>query len=340
MVEIMNETWKTMLVNFPVSERNGLPLLAHLKHKILVKVKHAGAIVDKDPRSVTSQRIRSSSPSDSEDQSVSADRKTETRKSKIIEALSALGVYTSGYHFKSLNGPEAQIPTHVFSLSESKLMEVHQNSGPLLFSHNRNFLMRAFPSGMRVSSSNLDPAIFWRKGVQMVALNWQKLDAGMMLNEGMFAGGDGWILKPKGYREQREEGKRSFEHSQTDAITHKSLDLTIEVFGGQDIPLPEEGDKAESFHPYLKCELHVEKPEERTGAPIEGGGRSKDGEHKRRTKSGKGVEPDFGGESLEFLKITEVAEELSFIRLVDLFSRLFFTALWIRTRVCFSISPS
>lgn len=27
--------------------------------------------------------------------------------------------------------------------------------------------MRAYPKGLRVSSSNLDPAIFWRQGVQM-----------------------------------------------------------------------------------------------------------------------------------------------------------------------------
>ena len=66
---------------------------------------------------------------------------------------------------------------------------------------------------------------------------------------------------------------------------------------------------------YVKCELHIEKPEERTGAPIEGGDRAKEGEHKRRTKNSKGVDPDFGGERLQF-PIVSIVEELSFLRYV------------------------
>jgi len=176
--------------------------------------------------------------------------------------------------------------------------------------------MRAYPKGLRVSSSNLDPVVFWRKGVQMVALNWQKWDEGMMLNEGMFAGEGGWVLKPEGYRSingTQEEGDRP-SISQSDAILHKTLDLEIEVFAGQDIPLPEGDDTATSFRPYMKCEIHVERPGERTGGPIEGGGKSKDGEYKRRTKTQKGIDPNFGGEVLSFRGIPGVVEELSFVR--------------------------
>lgn len=195
-------------------------------------------------------------------------------------------------------------------------MEVHQSHGPTLFSHNRNYLMRAYPSGLRVSSSNLDPSVFWRKGVQMVALNWQKCDQGMMLNEGMFAGEGGWVLKPKGYRSvDRPQGDCVISYeSQADAIAHKTLDLTVEIFAGQAIPLPIGDESAKGFHPYVKCELHVEKPEERTGKPIEGAGKSKDGAYKRRTKKKQGVDPDFEGERLEFLGIPGVVEELSFMR--------------------------
>lgn len=195
-------------------------------------------------------------------------------------------------------------------------MEVHQSCGPTLFSHNRNYLMRAYPSGLRVSSSNLDPSVFWRKGVQMVALNWQKWDEGMMLNEGMFAGEGGWVLKPEGYRsinQQRKNAAISHE-SQADAIAHKTLDLVITVYAGQAIPLPTGDESVRGFHPYVKCELHVEKPEERTGAPIEEGGKSKGGEHKRHTKTKHGIEPDFGGERLEWAGIPYVVEQLSFLR--------------------------
>jgi Phosphatidylinositol-specific phospholipase C, Y domain len=34
--------------------------------------------------------------------------------------------------------------------------------------------MRVYPGLTRVTSNNFDPIVFWKKGVQMVALNWQK----------------------------------------------------------------------------------------------------------------------------------------------------------------------
>ncbi len=310
MVDIMEELWKGMLVRFPVGEAEDLPSPRELWRKILIKVKHVAPEVAK---AAPVTRSRSSSSSGSEDLVDAQGKKV--KKSAIISALGSLGVYTRSYHFKNLTQPEATEPTHVFSLSEKKLMEVHQSQGPTLFSHNRNFLMRAFPSGMRFSSSNLDPSVFWRKGVQMVALNWQKWDAGMMLNQGMFVGGGGWVLKPEGYRGEsgRLTGELSRE-SQADAVAHKTLTLSIEILAGQDIPLPLKDHKPDRFRPYVKCELHVEKPEERSGAPIEGGGKSKDGEHKRRTKTSRGVEPDFGGEKIDFVRIPGVVAELSFVR--------------------------
>lgn len=325
MVEIMREEWGDMLVEAPRKECTVLPSPAALRGKILVKVKGAAAGKPKEAAADAMANVRTESPtSDSEGQSDVKAKKTEKKKD-IIRTLSALGIYTRSYHFKNLSAPEATIPTHVFSLSEKKLIEVHQSQGPTLFSHNRNFLMRVFPSATRVSSSNLDPALFWRKGVQMVALNWQRWDAGMMLNEGMFGGGSGWVLKPKGYRASLSGDNRPSAENQADAIPHRALNLSIEVFAAQDLPLPPGTSRPDHLHPYVKCELHVEKPEERSGGPIPGEGRSQEGEHKRRTKAGKGIEPDFGGEVMQFTGITGVMEELSFIRsvLLKLFPRHF-----------------
>ena len=206
-------------------------------------------------------------------------------------------------------------------------MEIHRSStAPALFSHNLHYLMRAFPSGMRVRSDNLDPAVFWRKGVQIVALNWQRWDEGMMLNEGMFVGSRGYVLKPPGYRGNSEKGgkegvREDAGKSQATAIEHKTLDLSIEVLAAQDIPLPLGDTKPESLHPYVKIELHVEKPAERTGAPIEGGGRAKEGEYKWRTRTargaGAGTGVDFGGEKVAWKGIEGVVEELGFIRYVS-----------------------
>ena len=187
MVEIMKECWKGMLAPHPEGECQKLPSPAELRRKILVKVKAAPREppptqkqIHETVKPVPSSSSSSASSSGTEREvpsSVKPNKKAKKKKSKIIDALSSLGIYTRSYHFKSLDTPEAAIPTHVFSLSEKKLMEVNETSGPSLFSHNRNYLMRAYPSGTRVSSSNLDPLAFWRKGVQMVALNWQRFDS-------------------------------------------------------------------------------------------------------------------------------------------------------------------
>lgn len=321
MVEIIEKSWKGMLVPIPSEPCRSLPSPEELRGKILVKVKYANpeaakrnAVKASTPK-LQRERSTSSGSPDSENQNAVIGDEKKKKKTSIIESLSALGVYTRSYHFKSLTTPEALEPTHVFSLSEKKLMEVHESHGPTLFSHNRNFLMRAFPSGMRVSSSNLDPSVFWRKGVQMVALNWQKYDEGMMLNQGMFAGSRGWVLKPNGYRGTTTARMRGLSHeSQADAITHRTLSLTVEIIAGQDIPLPIGDKRPSGFHPYVKCELHVEKPEERSGAPIKKEGKSKEGEYKMVTKTSKGVEPVFGGERMEFRQIPGVVNELSFLR--------------------------
>lgn len=318
MVEIMKEAWKGMLV-LPMESCQSLPNVSTLRHKILVKVKYvehetAGTSTESVP---AISRARSYDSSDNEDHGTPGGVGKEKTKSKIIEPLSDLGVYTRSYRFKTLAEPEATVPTHVFSLSEKKLMEVHESQGPNLFSHNRNFMMRAYPSGMRVSSSNLDPSVFWRKGVQIVALNWQRWDAGMMLNQGMFAGSGGWVLKPEGYRSEspRDLTKMSSE-LQADAVVHKTLSLSVEIFAGQNIPLPPDERKPEKFRPYVRCILHVESPQERSGAPIETSSKNKEGKLKRRTKTSRGIEPDFGGEKLDFTKVPGVVEELSFVRYV------------------------
>ncbi|KAM0794665.1 PLC-like phosphodiesterase [Usnea florida] len=328
MVEIMKSVWGAFLIPLPPDQCTVLPSPDSLRRKILVKVKYTDPkkaaaklqtgedAASSDQRSKSRGGSASSASSEIEELHVDDDSKKKKKKSSIVPSLSALGIYTRAYHFKSLTAPEATIPTHVFSLSEKKLMEVHASSGPSLFSHNRNYLMRAFPSGMRVRSDNLDPSVFWRKGVQMVALNWQRWDEGMMLNEGMFSGSCGYVLKPEGYlgKPASSANPQISSESQADAIAHRTLNLTIEILAAQSVPLPLGETRPSSFHPYIKCELHVEKSAERTGEPIEGGGRAKEGEYKWRSRTMKGTDVDFAAEKVDFKDIPGVVEELSFLR--------------------------
>jgi hypothetical protein len=186
--------------------------------------------------------------------------KKPSKPSKITQALSHMGIYTRGVTFKSLTQPEASMPTHIFSVSEKRVLDVHADSPARLFEHNRRFLMRTYPSGMRIRSSNLDPPVFWRKGLQVVALNWQRWDEGMMLNEAMFSGTGGYVLKPAGYRAAR-DAPQTAPQTQATAVVHRTLDLVIEVLAAQDIPLPDDT-RAEKMDPYVKVELHISRPED------------------------------------------------------------------------------
>ncbi|KAK2605157.1 hypothetical protein N8I77_008016 [Diaporthe amygdali] len=311
MVQIMEQVWEGLLVPPPNKDSDILPPPGDFRRKILVKVKYAppgtdtAAISDED-----------AGPVDPE----AAAKKKKKKPSKIIHPLSNLGIYTRGVSFKSLTQPEASMPTHVFSLAEKAVAELHEKEAKQLFEHNRKYMMRAYPSGLRIGSSNLDPAGFWRKGIQIVALNWQNWDEGMMLNEGMFAGTGGYVLKPEGYR----CSKPGQPEEPQPVVTHRSLDLEVKLFAGQNLPLPLDETSEKSFNPYVKLELHVEENGERHGSSEEVAKRlgaspdeEKEGQYKARSKTIKGTcEPDFKGESLELKGIPGVVEELSFVRFI------------------------
>ena len=48
-------------------------------------------------------------------------------------------------------------------------------------------LVRTYPKGSRFDSSNYDPVMMWNCGIQLVALNFQKPDLCMHLNQGRHA---------------------------------------------------------------------------------------------------------------------------------------------------------
>jgi len=246
MVEIMTDYWKQYLVSMPdeFSDTTPLPSLESLRKRILIKVKYS------PPGKAASRKVSAFARSDTSAEPDSEDEEaqvTSAKKGKICAALGNLGVYMRSCHFHGFDQPEAKVPTHVFALSEKKLMTLQedQEHREALFKHNINFFMRAYPKGTRVRSTNLDPAPFWRQGIQVVALNWQQLDAAMMLNEAMFAGTGGWMLKPSEYRRDDIEGKPS---------EHRRFDLSIRLLAAQGL----DADARTAPSVYVKCELHVE----------------------------------------------------------------------------------
>ncbi|TGJ76613.1 hypothetical protein E0Z10_g10844 [Xylaria hypoxylon] len=316
MVQIMKEEWAGFLVEKPheACPNGRMPRLEDLLDKILVKVKKASLSTESSiaagslsPKGVAMDDDAASGPED--------DRSTKRPPPKvpICENLSNLAVYTHSEHFVNFESSSAKTPSHIFSISENRILDLWESKRDELFTHNRHFFMRAYPKAMRIDSSNPDPSQFWRKGVQMVAMNWQKWDEGMMLNKAMFSGEHGWVLKPTAYRSNGHE----LCHQTTD-LSHRTFDLIITVLAGQHIPLPEgmPRHKSHSFRPQVKCELHVEKSEERSGNPGEAGVKLRSIEWKKQTSSGKTDHPEFGMENRElcFRGIPKVEESLSFVR--------------------------
>ncbi|GKU11338.1 unnamed protein product [Fusarium langsethiae] len=169
--------------------------------------------------------------------------------------------------------------------------------------------MRIYPNGMRVDSSNYDPVIFWRAGVQVVALNWQSWDIGMILNEGMFMGSDGYVLKPHGYCHDG--------HSDDDdvSIPSKTLErLAITVVAAQNLPLLKSTDDPTKFIPYVKIGFHTE-PDAFLAMTDEDQSpeKTKQVGYGGRTSKSKGTSPSFNEETIEFLNVDGVVPELSFL---------------------------
>ncbi|KAF8556647.1 PLC-like phosphodiesterase [Imleria badia] len=119
---------------------------------------------------------------------------------EIADSLANLGFYA-----RSMKPPKAwwcQVfpsppypPNITLNINERQLPH-HPETLPILLQHATNHLRRVYPDGARVTSSNLDPWMQWRSGTQMACLNWQSRDEAMWLNEAMFGGTGGWVVRP------------------------------------------------------------------------------------------------------------------------------------------------
>ncbi|KAG9630836.1 PLC-like phosphodiesterase, partial [Aureobasidium melanogenum] len=138
MVDIIRDLWAPYLVelNAVTGHEISLPTLESLRKKILIKVKYTAPEVAAQKTGPAVVSSNAEPESGSEDESHEA-QEAPVKKSHIITALASMGVYTRGCHFKDFDQPEAKLPNHVFSLSESKIIEVHKRDHSALFRHNK-----------------------------------------------------------------------------------------------------------------------------------------------------------------------------------------------------------
>ncbi|KAI9735776.1 MAG: Phospholipase C [Claussenomyces sp. TS43310] len=285
---------------------------------------------------VESQDSFSSSTSDSE--SITSDSlktydgtQNKKKQSNIIKVLGALGVYSCGVKFHGFDSPESKQYNHVFSFMEQTFARNSKTpeSKRALTRHNMRFLMRVYPNGWRVASTNFDPLTYWRRGVQMAALNWQTYDLGMQINDAMFAGGtdqSGYVLKPSGLREIQmlpnvpEEAGAGFAKRE-----RKNVNFAIEVKSAQQLMRPKGFAPNRTIDPYVEVEVyHTDDKSKDFKAVVGEGGldasNDRDGSsglgtpHRRRTgiRLGNGFNPVFN--SKFNFGLTTKSPELVFVR--------------------------
>jgi phosphatidylinositol phospholipase C delta len=94
-------------------------------------------------------------------------------KVKMSAALAALLVYTVGVKCRGINKKEQYAVEHVFSLSETTANKVLKQNMLDLIKHNKTHVVRIYPKGWRLNSTNYEPHRYWAAGAQLVAMNWQ-----------------------------------------------------------------------------------------------------------------------------------------------------------------------
>lgn len=169
-----------------------------------------------------------------------------------IPELAKLGVYAQSVKpannswfdpGKLVDGPHH----HLINISESGLASHLPANAAAIARHNSEHLMRVYPKGTRINSSNLEPMHFWAVGAQICALNWQTFGISNQLNAALFDGSEGYLLKPAALRAGG-SGNLS---------TGKKRRLRVHVGGATDIPVPQAKRRgAGSLHPYVTCTLY------------------------------------------------------------------------------------
>lgn len=180
-----------------------------------------------------------------------------SKQSKITKVLGDLGVYCLGMKFRGFDDADCKIFNHILSFKERTFLNNSSTkaSKDALFRHNMRYLMRVYPGQHRLTSTNFDPLIYWRRGVQMAALNWQTFDLGMQFNQAMFAGGkdgSGYVLKPRAFREIQMVSEELATKRE-----RKNVSFTIDIISAQQLMRPVNLGERRTVDPYVEIEVFL-----------------------------------------------------------------------------------
>ncbi|QPG74676.1 hypothetical protein FOA43_002008 [Brettanomyces nanus] len=256
---ILKEILQDMLLPVRLGSLNpdSLPSPLDLKHKILVKVKRSKSV------SVANGILPSSTSSSFSEDSTSTSKITKIipkpkKPVPIVPELGALALYTIGVKFRNFSLPESKTLNHCFSFSDRTISKMLKEKTKFnaITKHNRNFLMRVYPSVYRFKSDNFNPLTLWSLGCQIAATNWQVYDAGQQINEALFNVGScsGYILKPEALRTNKERFRKT-EDFESVLRFDKTSTLEVGIVSAQQLSKTKDM-KVNSFDVYIEVELY------------------------------------------------------------------------------------
>lgn len=273
LVQIMRDVFGHRLISEPVRSKGTREQQGSGEHVTLADLGSRIAVIVEFhlPDEASSSSSSSSSSSDDEEEqqrqarrAYKASKKQASSSTAIVPELAQLGVYAQSVKPKDnswfepgqlVDGPHH----HLINVSESSLAAHLPQHAVAIARHNAQHLMRVFPKGTRISSSNLRPVRFWAVGAQICALNWQTFGTSNQLNDALFSGSSGYVLKPAALRAG---GSGTL-------ATGRRRRLRVHVAGATDVPLHDADRERDSIKPYLTCTLY---------SPLADGDASKKGE--------------------------------------------------------------
>jgi phosphatidylinositol phospholipase C delta len=171
---------------------------------------------------------------------------------KVCPALARLTLF----HGTKLKGWDDSVmnPTHyMHSFSETKIKSLCRRTDRQKWViYNQSHMSRSYPSGSRVDSSNYSPILPWALGTQLVALNFQTVDAPLLLNDGRFRenGGCGYVLKSTRLIDIQEPINEFNEENRV------PVKLSVRVLSGSCLPKPNDARSGDCINPYVKLSAY------------------------------------------------------------------------------------
>jgi len=191
-----------------------------------------------------SQSLKMNKSANLDESSVCLDSPEKSQKKKISPILQKLLAF---YGIKM----DLMSPRSIWNVSSikepvfEKLTKDHEDQFQDFL---RTYLLRLYPAGTRVDSSNYDPMLCFTFGVQMIALNVQTVDLPLLLYMSKFRenGGAncGYLLKPQYLLNETQSYIRKF--------TQIRKIICLEVITGQQLRPENEEDVRDVVDPYVE----------------------------------------------------------------------------------------